>query len=200
MTTLVSGPFRLRERCYVLTLSTPPAGGPGRRGRLDRLPAPAIFVLTAVVLFGIGAGTRLLNHDVDATYLVLRGLAALLIAGFTTWRFVRTRRAVGGAAGFATLRTAVKTGELPADVPVEGWRDELARRERVLRRNRWYVPVLAGVFVLLGVLVAVSAPHGASAGWLLVVLGIALGAVAMISTARTLPRIESLRSQLDQRR
>jgi Flp pilus assembly protein TadB len=181
-------------------MSTPPGGGFGRRARLDRLPAPAIFVLTAAILFGIGAGTRLLDHDVDATYLVLRGVTALVIAGLTTWRFVRTRRSVGGAAGFTMLRTALKTGDLPPDVPLNGWREELDRRERTLRRNRWYVPVLCGVLALFGVFIVLTAGHGAAAGWLLVAIAVVLGAVALIRTEQVLPRIESLRSQLDARR
>jgi peptidoglycan/LPS O-acetylase OafA/YrhL len=181
-------------------MSTPPLGGPRRSRPLDRLPAPVIFALAAVLVFGIGAGPRLLEHHVDTTYFVVRGITALVLAALTTWRFVRTRKAVGGAEGFAELRSALRTGELPAGVPVQGWQEELARRDRQLRRNRWTAPLLALVLAALGVVLVLTAHRDPAAGWLIVGVAIAFGAVAIVRTAQVLPRIESLRTQLDARR
>jgi hypothetical protein len=180
-------------------MTTPPAGGPGRRGRFDRLPASAVFLITAVLSFAVSTGVRLLDQGVDSTYLITRGVGSLVLAGLFTWRFTRTRRNAGGADGVVSLRESLRTGGLPEHVDRDGWEAELTRRERVLRRNRWFAPLFFGALAVFGAWAILAVPRAAPAGWLLLVLGLALGAVVVVRTAQLLPRIRSLLEQLEAR-
>ena len=158
-----------------------------------------MFAITAVLFFAVGAGTRLLDHGVDATYLIVRGVGSVVLAAAFTWRFTRTRRDVGGADGLASLRTALRTGELPAEVDRAGWEAALTRRDRVLRRTRWLTPLVAGVLAVFGAWTIFAVPHATAVGALLLLIAVALGVVAVIRTRQALPRIHSLLEQLESR-
>jgi hypothetical protein len=107
----------------------------------------------------------------------------------------RQRRRSGGADTMAEVTASLKTRRLPLDADPATWIPALEWRRRQFRRTMWLMPVLVLVLVAMGVAAVVLVP-GSPAGWIIVVVFLALGVLSVEQARRTLPRIDDLLRQL----
>lgn len=179
--------------------SAVPTSPPVRPSRFDRLPAPALFVIVAVPLVVVGVGLRALDHRSDLLSLVLRGVLAVVLAAISTTRILAARKTFGGAEGLAALRSAIRTGDVPAGADTATWAPELRRRERALSRSRWLVPVLFGALAVFAVWAVVALPGTkAYIGWFVLVMAVGVGTWATVQGARLRPRVRRLLTRLEE--
>jgi uncharacterized membrane protein YfcA len=75
------------------------------------------------------------------------------------------------------------------------WISALEWRRRQFARSRWLVPVLFGLFALMGVL-AFDLDSTSPLGWVVVAAILAIGTVSIVHARRALPRIDELLVQL----
>lgn len=164
------------------------------RERLQNGPVwvAALFsgVLFAVLFTGVQV---LLQHQpVGLRTLVTALFEAIFFSLFMGLFFAHARRASGGATAANELARAVKGGQIPAGADTQAMSKALSWRTRQASTTRWLGPVVFGLFALLGVWLALSAPWW----WLLVAFFLALAVFTSLSSARDLRRIETIQSQL----
>ncbi|MBF4624538.1 hypothetical protein [Clavibacter sp. VKM Ac-2872] len=168
--------------------------------RFQRAPLGIVFLVLALTVFLVRTlfGPLLLDDALSPGRTVATLVSSLLIAGVMTFVVARQRRRSGGAHTMAEVTTAVRTRQLPRDADPAAWIPALEWRRRQFRRSMWLMPVLVAVLVAMGGAAIVLAP-GSSAGWIIVVVFLALGTVSVIQARRTIPRIDDLLSQLRER-
>jgi TctA family transporter len=167
------------------------------RFRKSSLPVllPVLFVLLAVLWFGIQFVTRPARQDVGALVIGSVVYAGLMTAFFGIG-IARTRRRAGGADEVSRIRRAVKTGVVPPGVDPATWTPELERARRQYRRNRWFGPVVFVLATALGVWLAVT---DGPVWWVFVALFVGFLAVSLVDTQRSLRRLTPMLEDLRQR-
>ncbi|MFT2751130.1 hypothetical protein [Clavibacter sp. Sh2088] len=165
--------------------------------RFQRAPLgivfPVLFVIVVVIRLLLEALMREDGLTLGRT--IANVIGSLLIAGVLTFVVGRQRRRSGGADTMADVTTSLKTRTLPLDADPATWIPALEWRRRQFRRSMWLMPVLVLVLVAMGVAAVVLVPDS-PAGWIIVVVFLALGVVSFEQARRTLPRIDDLLRQL----
>jgi peptidoglycan/LPS O-acetylase OafA/YrhL len=165
--------------------------------RFQRAPLGIVFVILFVIVVVI----RLLLEAVmreDGLSLgraIATVIGSLLFSGVMTLVVARQRRRSGGADTMAEVTASLKTRRLPLDADPAIWIPALEWRRRQFRRSMWLMPVLVVVLIAMGVAAVVLVP-GSPAGWIIVVVFLALGIVSVEQARRTIPRIDDLLRQL----
>lgn len=167
------------------------------RFRKSSLPVllPVLFVLLAVLWFGIQFVTRPARQDVGAL-----AIGSVVYAGLMTAFFgiaiARTRRRAGGADEVSRIRRAVKTGAVPPDADPAIWTPELERVQRQYRRTRWFGPVVFVLATALGIWLALT---DGPVWWLFVAVFVGFLVWGVVDTRRALRRLPPMLEDLRQR-
>jgi drug/metabolite transporter (DMT)-like permease len=169
----------------------------GLQGRFERASLGAVYGLTSLLYFVIRfAIDAIMGRDVlDPVQLVLSVVGAALFGGVMVFFIARQRRRSGGASISADVSDALKARRLPADADPAVWIPALEWRRAQFARSRWLVPILFGLFALMGVLAFVLDPTS-PLGWIVVAAFLFVGTVSIVQARRTLPRIDELLGQL----
>ncbi|MBM7411097.1 membrane protein implicated in regulation of membrane protease activity [Clavibacter michiganensis] len=168
--------------------------------RFQRAPLGIVFLVLAAIVFVVRTlvGPLLLDDALSPGRTIATLVSSLLIAGVMTFVVARQRRRSGGADTMADVTTSLKTRQLPLDADPAAWIPALEWRRRQFRRSLWLMPVLVVVLVAMGVAAALLVP-GSPAGWIIVVVFLALGIVSVVQARRTIPRIDDLLRQFRER-
>lgn len=156
---------------------------------------PIVFVVVGGVYFVLGLvdGAGHINLIVRAAGSVFYAAVMTAFLGFV---IARRRRKAGGARAVSAMQRTIRTGDVPDDVDTATWTAELERYRVRYRRNRWSVPVMFGVFVLLCVYLAVSV---SAVWWLFLAFFIAVSAYSLWETRRALRNLDRALDELGRR-
>jgi peptidoglycan/LPS O-acetylase OafA/YrhL len=165
--------------------------------RFQRAPLGIVFVVlfVLVVVIRLLLEAVMLEDGLSVGRAIATVIGSLLFSGVMTLVVARQRRRSGGADTMAEVTASLKTRRLPLDADPAAWIPALEWRRRQFRRSMWLMPVLVLVLVAMGVAAVVLVP-GSPAGWIIVVVFVALGVVTVEQARRTLPRIDDLLGQL----
>ncbi|OUE21927.1 hypothetical protein BFL34_00398 [Clavibacter michiganensis] len=168
--------------------------------RFQRASLGIVFLVLAATVFVVRTliGPLLLDDALSPGRMISTLVSSLFIAGVMTFVIARQRRRSGGADTMAEVTTSLKSRQLPPDADPAAWIPALEWRRRQSRRSMWLMPVLVAVLVAMGVAAVVLSP-GSPAGWIIVVVFLALGIVTVVQARRALPRIDDLLRQLRER-
>jgi hypothetical protein len=167
--------------------------------RFRSLPMPVLLPVLFVVLAALWLGIGYVVFPADQP-LVVRLIGTLFYAGAMTVFFgmyiARARRRSGGSSELARMQRALKSSEVPADVPLEPWITTFEQWNREHRRNRWFGPVVFGTMTVLGVGLALSQN---AIWWCGVVFFVGILVWTIISTRRALRTIPVVLDELRHR-
>lgn len=169
----------------------------GLQNRFERASIGVVFGITSLLYFAIRlAIDAIMGRDVlDPLQLVLSVVGAAIFGGVMAFVIARQRRRSGGASISADVSDALKARRLPADADPAVWIPALEWRRAQFARSRWLLPIVFGLFALMGVLAFVLDP-GSPLGWLVVAAFLIIGTVSIVQARRALPRIDELLGQL----
>jgi peptidoglycan/LPS O-acetylase OafA/YrhL len=165
--------------------------------RFQRAPLGIVFVVlfVLVVVIRLLLEAVMLEDGLSLGRAIATVIGSLLFSGVMTLVVARQRRRSGGADTMAEVTASLKTRRLPLDADPATWIAALEWRRRQFRRSMWLMPVLVVVLIAMGVAAVVLVP-GSPAGWIIVVVFLALGVVSVEQARRTIPRIDDLLRQL----
>jgi peptidoglycan/LPS O-acetylase OafA/YrhL len=168
--------------------------------RFQRAPLGIVFLVlfVIVVVIRLLLEAVMLEDGLSVGRAIATVIGSLLFSGVMTLVVARQRRRSGGADTMAEVTASLKTRRLPLDADPATWIPALEWRRRQFRRSMWLMPVLVLVLVAMGVAAVVLVP-GSPAGWIIVVVFLALGAVSIVQARRAIPRIDDLLGQLRER-
>jgi protein-S-isoprenylcysteine O-methyltransferase Ste14 len=163
--------------------------------RFQRAPLGIVFLVlfVLVVVIRLLLEAVMLEDGLSLGRAIATVIGSLLFSGVMTLVVARQRRRSGGADTMAEVTASLKTRRLPLDADPATWIPALEWRRRQFRRTMWLMPVLVLVLVAMGVAAVIL---GSPAGWIIVVVFLALGVVSVEQARRTLPRIDDLLRQL----
>lgn len=167
--------------------------------RFRRLPLPAllpiVFVVVGGLYFALGLLTDPRHLNVGARLLgaLFYAVGMTVVLGIT---LARRRRKAGGAGAVTAMQRTTRTGVVPADVDTVRWTSELERYRVRYRRNRWAVPILVGLFIVLTICLALTI---GPVWWLFLVLFVGLGAYSLWETRRALRNLDRALDELQRR-
>jgi protein-S-isoprenylcysteine O-methyltransferase Ste14 len=163
--------------------------------RFQRAPLGIVFLVlfVLVVVIRLLLEAVMLEDGLSLGRAIATVIGSLLFSGVMTLVVARQRRRSGGADTMAEVTASLKTRRLPLDADPATWIPALKWRRRQFRRSMWLMPVLVLVLVAMGVAAVIL---GSPAGWIIVVVFLALGVVSVEQARRTLPRIDDLLRQL----
>jgi len=167
--------------------------------RIRRLPLPALlpimFVVVGGAYFAIGFVTGHAGESIADRLVSALIYAAVLTIGFGVLIAVRRRKA-GGADELSRMQRAFKAGTVPPAVDPAVWIPMFEKWRRQYRRNRWFGPVVFGLFTALGVWLAVTERP---VWWLYVALFLGLVVWSVLATPRALRKIDAMLEDLRRR-
>lgn len=128
------------------------------------------------------------------------GIASLFYAAGMSAVFgfviARARHRAGGPEQLERMRRAYQTGDIPPDADLSTWSADAERQERLLRRNRWFGPLVFGLFTLLGIWLALT---DSPFWWAMVALFVGFGVVGVATTPRSLRKVARVQEELRRR-
>jgi hypothetical protein len=170
---------------------------------LVREAHPVVLFIYFTVLWGVltwALGFTTGTSSFTVLSIGTRAIAAILFGGFMTAYFVWQRRRSGGRTLAIAVNQSVKSGTLPADAAAETWVPLLRRKEREFRMTRLVIPIVFGLFAVLGVYLIASDSRSVIVGALCVVVCVGLGTFSVVAANRDLPKVRALIDQFSQPR